>query len=324
MNKILIALLITLSIVLPSMAQNPNPDNLRVDSILASVNGTPLSLLDIVDETNAEETRLRMLYSGKELKAKVKALRLKALNDAIDRQLIVDDYNNDPFDIPRQHIENMIDKMSWNFSDGTRKSLKRKVEEAGISLDDFEGKARDRIIIEYMLGTLFFKSNALTPKEVYEYYQKNKDKYTIPASIRLQVLFLQGKTEDNKELIKEISNDLKSGNGKIFKSLVMLHSVAPNAKSGGDLGWIDTDKLRPEFAVALKDRKTGYVSEAVTTPEGIYFIRIAEQRAGGIKAFKEVNKQIHDELRNRSRDEAYKEYIKKLRSKAIIHVYIKG
>lgn len=324
MNKTLTALLVALSIVLPAMAQSSTPDNLRVDSILASVNGTPISLLDIVDDTNAEESRLRMMFSGSELKAKVRTLRKKALNDAIDRRLIVDDYNNDPFDIPRQHIENMIDKMSWNFSDGTRKSLKRKVEEAGISINDFEGKARDRIIIEYMLGTLFFKADSVTPRDVYEYYQKNKIKYTIPDSIRLQVLFLQGTLESNKKLIKEISGDLKSDNDKIFKSLVMLHSAAPNASTGGDLGWIDSDKLRPEFAVILKDKKAGYISEAVETPEGVYFIRIAEQRAGGPKPFKEVNKQIFDELRARKRDEAYKDYIKKLRSKAIIHVYIKG
>ena len=151
---------------------------LRVDSILASVNGSPMSLLDVVDETGGDEARLRMMYSGAALETKVRQLRRAALDEMIDRRLVVEDYENDPFDIPGQHIEDMIDKLSLNFSDGTRKSLKRKAEASGLSLNDLQGKARDKVIVDYMLGTLFFKEEIITHREINEYYEAKKDRIT--------------------------------------------------------------------------------------------------------------------------------------------------
>lgn len=320
--KLLFKMLLIMTLVACLPAQGEDPSKVRVDSVLASVNGSPISLLDVVDDCAGEEARLRMMLSGDELKASVKALRRRVLDEAIDRKLIVGDYHNDPFDIPRQHIEDMIDKMSWSLSDGTRKSLKRKIEESGITLEDFEGKAKDRIIIDYTLGTLFYKVQAATPRDIYEFYEQNKDKFSSPASIRLQVLFLQGSRETNRDLLKEISEDVKSGNEKIFTSLVILHSAAPNAKNGGDLGWIETGKLRPEFAAAIKDHPPGFISEPVVTPEGIYFLRIAGLVPGGAKPFDEVNTQIGDELNRRVRERTYSEYMKRLRSEAIIRYFI--
>ncbi|MBN2642199.1 MAG: peptidyl-prolyl cis-trans isomerase [Victivallales bacterium] len=321
--KLLLKMLVIMSLSACLPARGVDPNQIRVDSVLASVNGSPISLLDVVDDCAGEEARLRMMFSGDELKARVKALRRKVLDEAIDRKLIVDDYDNNPFDIPRQHIEDMIDKMSWSLSDGTRKSLKKKIEESGITLEDFEGKAKDRIIIDYTLGTLFYKVQSVTPREIYEFYEQNKDKFASPSTIRLQVLFLQGTREANLELLKEIAEDVKSGNEKIFTSLVILHSAAPNAKNGGDLGWIETGKLRPEFAAAIKDNAPGFISEPVVTPEGIYFLRIAGLVPGGAKPFEEVNTQISDELNRRVREQTYKDYIKKLRSEAIIRYFIK-
>eukprot|EP00831_Metopus_contortus_P006131 TRINITY_DN12311_c0_g2_i1.p3 TRINITY_DN12311_c0_g2~~TRINITY_DN12311_c0_g2_i1.p3 ORF type:complete len:412 (-),score=97.59 TRINITY_DN12311_c0_g2_i1:832-2067(-) len=320
--KLLLKMLVIIALSACLPARGVDPSQIRVDSVLASVNGSPISLLDVVDDCAGEEARLRMMFSGDELKARVKALRRKVLDDAIDRKLIVDDYSNDPFDIPRQHIEDMIDKMSWSLSDGTRKSLKKKIEESGITLEDFEGKAKDRIIIDYTLGTLFYKVQSVTPREIYEFYEQNKDKFSAPATIRLQVLFLQGTRETNRELLKEIAEDVKSGNEKIFTSLVILHSAAPNAKNGGDLGWIETGKLRPEFAAAIKDNAPGFISEPVVTPEGIYFLRIAGLVPGGAKPFEKVNTQISDELNRRMREQTYNNYIKKLRSEAIIRYFI--
>lgn len=309
----------------PAAAAEPVPtaaDNLRVDSILASVNGIPVSLLDVVDECNREEARLGMMYSGDKLKKEVRAVRRKVLDDIIDRKLIVEDYRNEPFEIPRQNIENMLDEMSSSFTDGTRKSLKKKISESGITLDDLEERMRDRIIVDFMIGNLFFKSVEVTPKEVFDYYQKHVAGFAEPSQIRLEVLYLPQDREKLDQVVKDIANDLKTVNDKIFRSLVMLHSAAPNAKSGGDLGWIEQSKLRPEFAAAVEKQPSGFISGPVQTPEGIYFLRICELNKGGIKPFELVKKDITEKLRRDGRELAYKEYIAGLRKDALIRYYI--
>ena len=297
-------------------------EEVRVDSILASVNGIPISLLDVVDESTAEEARLQMMFSGNELKDKVRALRKSVLEDIINRKLVVDDYRNDPFDIPRQYIENMLDDMSSNFTDGSRKSLKRKVKESGITIDDLEEKAQERLIVEFMMGNLFFKGVDVTPREVFEYYTRNIRDFSSPASVRLEVIYLAANKPDLDKLLKEISADITSANAKIFNSLVALHSDAPNAKNGGDLGWIEKDKLRPEFA-PVKDAPVGNVKGPIQTAEGFYFIRVAEIKDGGKVPFEQVNRRVEEQLKREQRKDIYRKYIDALRAKAIIRYFIK-
>lgn len=297
-------------------------DNFRVDSILASVNGQPVSLLDVVDECGKEEARISMLYNGETARESIRNLRKKTLEEIVNRKLIVEEYQRDPFEIPRQNIENFIDEMSLNVSDGTRKSLKKKIEDSGITLDDLEERARDRLIVDFMLGNLFFKGVAITPQETFDYYQKNCATFAESPRTRLEVLFLPENRENLNTLVKDIQNDLKSQNEKIFKSLVSLHSAAPNAKNGGDLGWIELDKLRPEFVRATDKQPVGFITGPVNTSEGIYFLRIKEIDKGGVKPFNEVHKDITEKLRHDQREKVYKEYINKLRAQAMIRYYI--
>ncbi len=321
MKNLLMAVCCILSLALTA-ATDDKTDNIRVDSILASVNGTPISLLDVADESVNEEARLQMMYSGDELKAKVKALRRSILDDIISRKLIVEEYRNDPFEIPRQYIENMLDDMSSNFSDGSRKSLKHKLKESGITIDDLEEKAQERIIVEFMLGNLFYKGVDVTPRDVFEYYNRNSKDFSTPASIRLEVIYLSNGKPDMDKVLKEIGADLESGNAKIFNSLVALHSEAPNAKNGGDLGWIEKDKLRPEFAT-VKDAPVGSIKGPVQTAEGYYFIRVAEINEGGKIPFEQINRKVEEQLKREQRKEVYSKYIDDLRQKALIRYFFK-
>ncbi|MDD3117945.1 MAG: peptidylprolyl isomerase [Victivallales bacterium] len=306
----------------PNLPTRDN-NNLRVDSILAAVNGAPISLLDVVDESTAEETRMRMLFSGRELKDKVRELRRKVLENIIDRKLIVEDYRSDPFDIPREYLDRMLDEMSSGFTSGSRQSLQHKVEESGITLADLEEKAQERIIVEFMIGNLFFKSIDITPREVFLYYRNHRAEFMIAPTIRLEIIFLAADHPDRKRLAQEIKSDLSSGNAKIFHSMVKLYSDAPNAQSGGDLGWINRDKLRPEFAAAIKNAAPGTIRGPVSTSEGDYFIRVAEVRKGGEQSFDQARDRIEKQLRGAQRREAYRQYIERLRRKAIIRTFIK-
>jgi len=296
--------------------------NFRIDSILASVNGQPVSLLDVVDECGKEEARIVMLYNGDTVKESIRNLRKKTLDEIVNRKLIVEDYQRDPFDIPRQNIENFLDEMSLNVSDGTRNSLKKKIEENGITLDDLEERAKERLIVDFMLGNLFFKGVSVTPQEVFEYYRLHGANFSAPPRIRLEVLFLPANRENLPALVKDIQNDLKTQNAKIFNSLVALHSAAPNAKNGGDLGWIETDKLRTEFVQAVDKHPAGFISSPVNTEEGVYFLRVRELDKGGVKPFDAVRNDITDALQRNQREKIYKDYVDKLRKNALIRYFV--
>ena len=105
-----------ISIIFISYAQAPpayklkKPEGPQVDSILASVNGEPISLLDVIYESTQDEARLYALYSSKEIFHEMQKLRKRFLDKIIDRKLILLEYKaKTPFKVPRQYVENLID-----------------------------------------------------------------------------------------------------------------------------------------------------------------------------------------------------------------------
>ena len=95
----------------------------------------------------------------------------------------------------------------------------------------------------------------------------------------------------------------------------------PNASRGGRIGSIEQDKLRPEFAQALKGAKTGAVVGPVETPEGFYFLRVADMQEAKKQPFREVSEQIQKDLRKKAIDKVRAQYRESLLREAIVRYF---
>ena len=107
----------------------------------------------------------------------------------------------------------------------------------------------------------------------------------------------------------------------LITALVKLYSDGPNAAAGGDLGWIDEPRLRPEFAQALKGLKAGDVTGAINTDEGTYFLRLEQYEPGVTASYLKLNGELRDKVESKLKEAAYAEYIEKLKKDAIIRYY---
>ena len=298
--------------------------DLRVDSILATVNGTPISLLDVILESSKKEARLSAVYKGKELDNAVKELRKKVVEQIVDRKLIYADYLNYQFKIPPQYIENTLQDLSRVISDGTITGLTRKAEEYGTSIDDLRQKAIEKVSVDLMVLEFCFRKVGITPKQVYMHYKNNLDKFGQDNSILLQVIMLSkvGKHKDDlPKIISEIKKSMKNGNKSIFKTMVKMYSEGPGADGDGSLGWVEESKLRPEFAKAVIESAVGSVQGPVDTEEGVYFLRIADRKSANRIPFKKVSVKIKDQLEHIQKEKNYKEYLEKLKKNAVVRFF---
>jgi PPIC-type PPIASE domain len=293
----------------------------NVDSILASVNGTPVSLSDVLYESRRTEARLGMVYSGQKLYDEVMKFRKQILNDIITRKLVLVEYKKRKFEIPKQYTETLLDELMESYGCESREELGERARKAGTSLAELKRKTKEKVIIQVMINSFYFNHVNVTPRELFEYYQKNIADFSSPAQFRLQLFFLRKDKKDLPKLLKSISNDLKSNNRKIFTSLVVLHSDGPNATQGGDVGWIQQKRLRPEFATALKGKKAGDIVGPVNTDEGIYFLCLAELKTGKTSSFRQVLPGLREKIIQKRRHEAFNSYVADLKKNAVIRYY---
>src|SRR3984893_7337787 len=79
-----------------------------VDGIAAIVNGDVITYSQVRGLSAPREKLLRSQYTGDELENKMKEARRAALQDLIDRQLILQSFKKEAFAIPDHYIESKM------------------------------------------------------------------------------------------------------------------------------------------------------------------------------------------------------------------------
>ena len=81
--------------------------------------------------------------------------------------------------------------------------------------------------------------------------------------------------------------------GADFGQVSAAFSDAPEALTGGEMGWRGHDRLPELFAQALVKMKPGSVSEVLRSPAGFHLLRLNDQRGAGAAAMVEQTRVRH-------------------------------
>ena len=232
----------------------------RLNSVLATVNGEPVSLGDVLLLTEAKEYQAAAAYSGAALERAVYDLRLEAVDELIDRKLILADYASRPFEIPARDVDSALDEASVRMGCRSRAELSKKLRESGSSLEEFRGRVKEQLIVQLMLYREYNASNFITPEDLRRYYKEHEAEFSRPESVELAMLQLPAERNDADKVSGEISSALAASPDS-FDDLVRRYSSGPGRGDGGRLGGIERKRLRPEFAEALGGEPVVRISE---------------------------------------------------------------
>ena len=287
----------------------------EIDSVLAAVNGEPITLAEILPAVRDREFQLRNAFSGKKLENEILKLRCKAVEEIINRKLIVADFHTKNLVIPPQEVENEIDRWGKHIGCPSRRELEERVRKSGISFDKVRKQVTERMIVQIMRRREFSMVNFITPADIYARFKKEEKNLSSPGKVELALL----KTAvDDKENAEKIAKALAK-DPNLWQEFALKFALTPG--SDGNIGSVDLDKLRAEFAKSMKDIAPGRIYSQVKTADGIYFIKVIKYVAPEKAEFgKHVEK-----LRNLMENELYRksseEYAARLRDRAVIEYF---
>jgi peptidyl-prolyl cis-trans isomerase C len=147
------------------------------------------------------------------------------------------------------------------------------------------------------------KDVTVTDKEMEQYYEINKDKFSVPVQIHARHILIKAAssaTDEEKKKAKakaeEILEKLKKGGD--FAKLAEEYSEDPSKAKGGDLGYFARNKMVKTFEDAAFALKPGEISGIVETPFGYHIIKIEDVKEARIKPFAEVKNKLAEQLTN--------------------------
>jgi peptidyl-prolyl cis-trans isomerase SurA len=102
-----------------------------------------------------------------------------------------------------------------------------------------------------------------------------------------------------------------------FEDMARQFSQDSFAAKGGDMGWVETGDIPPEFETAMNALKPGDISDVVKSPFGLHIIQVVERKTQDTSKEKErtAARQV---LTERKRQEAMEDWARQVRDRAYV------
>lgn len=295
-----------------------------IDGIAAVVNGEVITHSQVRMLVLPREKLLRSEFKGEELKQKIAEVRAAALKDLIDRQLIVQAFKKEQYQLPDYLVEQqMNDIIRENFG-GDRNTFIKTLQAQNFSLSEFRKAEYEKIIVAAMRGKNVKPNVIASPTRIDEYYRTHREEFTSKEEVKLRMIMIpsradRGNAAAQKAMAEEILGKLAGGAD--FARMAQMYSEDSTRDSGGDWGWIERKTLAGPLEKVAFSLPAGKISNIVDVGGNYYILKVDERKGGVTKPLAAVRAEIEKKLLQEESQRLQENWIASLRQKATIRTF---
>ncbi len=297
-----------------------------VDGVAAVVNDDIITFTDVKNVVGQTEDSLRKTYppGDPELANKLREARKAALDQLIERRLIIQQFNTRggkvPDNVVEEDIQNIIDEQYGR----DRSVFIKTIEALGMNLETFKERVREKIIVRYMQQHEVSNEILISPYKIEKYYREHPEEFHEGEKVSLRMLYIKkGHEADDVEGARSLAQEIlvKLSTGSDFADMAAVYSEGGEKKQGGDLGFIGRDALREELRDVAFSLNSGQISKVIATKDGFYILKVGEKKPDKVTTIEEARDLIERLLIQQERERLQKRWLQSLKRKAYIRMY---
>ncbi|MGB9157180.1 MAG: peptidylprolyl isomerase [Chthoniobacterales bacterium] len=299
-----------------------------IDGIAAVVKLNEASSADVItysevrDVSAPKEKLLRDQYRGEELVTKIKEARAEALKDLIDRQLIVQAFKKEGYQIPDHYLDQRVQDIIRDNFNGDRNTFIKTLQAQTFTLGEFRKLETEKMIVQAMRHKNVEVNTIISPNKIQDYYRKHAAEFTSKEQVKLRMIMISEGTSDpagQKAMAEEVLSKLV--NGAEFDRMAQIYSEDSTRDLGGDWGWIDRGTLTAPLEKVAFSLRPGKISNIVEVGGNYYILKVEGRQGGVTRPFAEVRDEIEKKLTSEEAQAMQERWLASLRQKAYIKMY---
>ncbi len=295
-----------------------------IDGIAATVNGEVITYSQVRNLIGPRENQLRQQYTGEEYEKRLKEAEAQALKDLIDRELIVQSFKKEKFELPSYFVDQRMNAIIRENFGGDRNTFIEALRAQNFSLSEFKKNEYEKIVVMAMRGKNVNPNLVASPARISRYYKEHHADFTSKEEIKLRMIMipsrsLEGNAASQKGMAEEILGKLK--NGSDFARMAQMYSEDSTRDLGGDWGWIERKTLAGPLEQVAFSLPVGKVSKVVEVGGNYYILKVEEKRGGATKSLASVRDDVEKKLREEDAQRMQENWLAGLRAKANIHTF---
>ena len=216
------------------------------DGILAIVNDAIITQQQVYQICEGDLLLYNRMYFNKPevLTEKRQALLNDAIQQLVERQLILEDFKKSGLNLPDTYIDEEVrDKIRKQFGDRAR--FAQTLRAQGITFEEFRNRSRDEIIIAAMTEKNVRSAIQISPKKIETYYVTNLAKYKVDDQVKLRMIVLENPSAARTESVLRRALEIRQmlTQGASFAEMATIYSDSPSRRDGGSWGLVQQTNL---------------------------------------------------------------------------------
>ncbi|ALJ56816.1 Putative peptidyl-prolyl cis-trans isomerase Cbf2 precursor [Candidatus Xiphinematobacter sp. Idaho Grape] len=328
MYKLTVVLLCTLAVAPIAPAWVWGSSEGFLDGVAAVVNSSVVTVSEVREAMHNRKQAALEDWNGVERQEKLQGLKNLVIRELVDRQLILQEFRKREFAIPSGVVEGQIRKIVCENFDGDRTALVRVLWSQCCTLSQLEETEMDRMAILAMRQENVKDDFVISPRQIWQYFRKNRRLYTTPERVKLRMIVLREGDSSNdltvnrgnrRAIAEEIRAKLLSG--EKFDRMARVYSEDASTKnSGGDWGWIERTTLNADLSDLAFSMRPGEISPVTSIGGAHYILFVEAHKHALVKGIEEVRDEIERYLIRQQRFKIQERWLKGLRKRAYIKI----
>ena len=180
-------------------------------------------------------------------------------------------------------------------------SFRRTLAEENLSVSDWKEELRMTLLSRKVFKRISETLEQPTTGEIESYYQENKELFRRKERVYLRQIIL-----DELSKAQSVRDELKK---RDFVEVARKYSVAPEAKAGGLVGWVEKgsiDIFDKAFSLPV-----GGISPVLESSYGFHIFKVERKVGGGYASIEEIRAQIIQSLMGRKEQAEFSAWLDK-------------
>lgn len=316
--------LILLSSVASAQLQLPKNESIPIDGYVAQVNDRVITRGEVVQMLAPMLPELYQRFQGEALEIELEKAFKKVRGELIERALIMEAFKKRGGDIPDQYVNDEIDRVISSRYKGDAALFEQALTSQKKTREEFMEEIREQMSVGMMFSEEVARRARITPEQVREAYEKNKERYFIPEKVKHSVILLnKGTTDEDQAVKRQEAESIRQRlvEGADFAETAKKSSEGGRAADGGAFPWMQPKDVRPELVEVLATLPAGQISQIIESEKEFYIVKLDARRQSGYKTFDEVRKELEAELVETEKQRLKERWMDRLTKENYVRIY---
>jgi peptidyl-prolyl cis-trans isomerase SurA len=294
-----------------------------VDRIVAIVNQEVITLSEVEKWSRPLQQEIEAT-DRLEKREKANEVSRQVLEKLVEEKLIDQEAKRSGIKVSSKEVESALDEIKRRNA-SSQEEMEKALANEGLSLEAFKQQIEKKLLRTRLVSWTVKVEPKVGEKELFDFYQKNIDRYQSHLSYRpSHILFVapkELKPEEVGEIRRKCQQVLeKIRKGEDFGEMALLYSQDASSKDRGDLGYFKKGELLPAFEKEAVRLQAGEVSGIIRTQFGFHIIKLLDRKGGGPTPFEEVREKVQADYYEKEMEKAFNEFLSKLKEKSVIEI----